>query len=210
MAHHDGAGVGKTSAGVKAEHNFDRPLFRFPLRGQTGAGGFPPRRDTPRANQHRCHASCGGSPHKRAAAPLCIPRSATIIIALGVGHSRKNNSCRNTRTRVNNDLVLSAVRWPVFTRPSLAAFHLTAEVDLEDLLVGHKLMYTCRAGTNDQPGSRSGTFSARANLKLTDLFTKELSNLCVRLRHARSLVPKMEARRDHENLPGCLLHQPLD
>ena len=31
-----------------------------------------------------------------------------------------------TRTRVNNDLVLVAVRWPVFTDP-LDAFHLTAE-----------------------------------------------------------------------------------
>lgn len=34
------------------------PLFRFPLRGQTGAGGFPPRRKN------------GGSPHKRDFKPL--------------------------------------------------------------------------------------------------------------------------------------------
>jgi hypothetical protein len=40
----------------------------------------------------------------------------------------KNNPCRNTRRRVKNDLVLGAFRWPVFTRPSLAAFDLTAEV----------------------------------------------------------------------------------
>ncbi len=56
-----------------AARKFDLPLFRFPLRGQTGAGGFPPRRDTPRANQNRCHASCGGSPHKRAAPPCASP-----------------------------------------------------------------------------------------------------------------------------------------
>jgi hypothetical protein len=125
MANHDGAGVGKTSTGVIAEQNFDRPLFRFPLRGQTGVGGFLPRRDTPRANKHRCHASCGGSPHKRAAAPLCIPRCEATVIALGVRHCRKI-SLAVTRTRVNNDLVLGAVLWPVFTDP-LDAFHLTAE-----------------------------------------------------------------------------------
>jgi hypothetical protein len=31
------------------------------------------------------------------------------------------------RRQVKNDLVLGASLWPVFTRPSLAAFHLTAE-----------------------------------------------------------------------------------
>jgi hypothetical protein len=102
-------------------------LFRFPLRGQTGAGGFPPRRDTPRANKRRCHASCGGSPHKRAAAPLCIPRSATIVIALGVRHSRKISLAEIPALGLIMILFLGAVRWPVFTRPSLAAFHLTAE-----------------------------------------------------------------------------------
>ncbi len=51
----------------------DLPLSRFP-RGKAGAGGFPPRRSTLRASQKRWHASCAGSPHKRAAAPLCIPR----------------------------------------------------------------------------------------------------------------------------------------
>ena len=39
----------------------------------------------------------------------------------------QNSSCRNARRQVKNDLVLGAFRWPVFTRPSLAAFHLTAE-----------------------------------------------------------------------------------
>ena len=44
-----------------------------------------------------------------------------------IGDSVENNSCRNTRCQVKNDLVLGASRWPVFTRPSLAAFHLTPE-----------------------------------------------------------------------------------
>jgi hypothetical protein len=43
---------------------FDLPLSRFPLRGQAGAGGFPPRRDTCRASKKRWHAPCSGSPHK--------------------------------------------------------------------------------------------------------------------------------------------------
>src|SRR5947209_17235933 len=52
----------------------DRPLSRFPLRGQAGAGGFTPRRLARcGASKKRWHASCAGSPHKRAAAPLCIP-----------------------------------------------------------------------------------------------------------------------------------------
>ena len=43
------------------------PLSRFPWKGKAGAGGFPPRR------RQR------GSPHKRADAPLCIPRRLTSI-----------------------------------------------------------------------------------------------------------------------------------
>ena len=60
----------------------DRPLSRVPLRGKAGAGGFPPRRDTCRASKNRWHAPCGGSPHKRAAAPLCIPRGLRIEISI--------------------------------------------------------------------------------------------------------------------------------
>ena len=53
---------------------FDLPLSRFPLPGKAGAGGFPPRRRARcAASKNRWHASCAGSPHKRAAAPLCIP-----------------------------------------------------------------------------------------------------------------------------------------
>ena len=55
------------------------PPFPFPPPGANRGGRVPPRRDTPRTDQHRCHASCGGSPHKRAAAPLCIPRSAATV-----------------------------------------------------------------------------------------------------------------------------------
>lgn len=39
----------------------DLPLSRFPLRGQAGAGGFPPRR------------KMRGSPHKRGCRPLVYP-----------------------------------------------------------------------------------------------------------------------------------------
>ena len=54
----------------------DLPLFRFPLRGQTGAGGFPPRRKhAARQQKALARSDAASSPHKRAAAPLCIPRS---------------------------------------------------------------------------------------------------------------------------------------
>lgn len=49
---------------------FERPLSRFPLRGQAGAGGFPPRRDTYRASKKRCHDPCSVSPRKRDFKPL--------------------------------------------------------------------------------------------------------------------------------------------
>jgi hypothetical protein len=52
---------------------FDLPFSRFPLRGQAGAGGFPPRRDTCRASKNRWHVPCGGSPHKRGCCPLVHP-----------------------------------------------------------------------------------------------------------------------------------------
>ena len=54
----------------------DLPLFRFPLRGQTGAGGFPPRRmHAARQQKALARSDAADSPHKRAAAPLWIPRS---------------------------------------------------------------------------------------------------------------------------------------
>ena len=59
------------------------------------------------------------------------PRSEAIFMNREfLGHWRfvQNSSCRNARRQVKNDLVLGAFPWPVFTRPSLAAFHLTAEV----------------------------------------------------------------------------------
>ena len=56
-----------------AARNLDLPLSRFPLRGQAGAGGFPPRRSTSRSSQRRWHAPCAGSPHKRGCRPLVDP-----------------------------------------------------------------------------------------------------------------------------------------
>ena len=57
-----------------AARKSELPLSRFPRWGKAGAGGFPPRRRARCASsQKRWHASCAGSPHKRAAAPLCIP-----------------------------------------------------------------------------------------------------------------------------------------
>src|SRR5271155_3211161 len=48
--------------------------FPFPLRGKPGREGGPPRRKHA-ARQQKALASvaAAGSPHKRAAAPLCIP-----------------------------------------------------------------------------------------------------------------------------------------
>jgi hypothetical protein len=51
----------------------ERPLSRFPLRGKAGAGGFPHAGARSAASKKRWHASCAGSPHKRAAAPLWVP-----------------------------------------------------------------------------------------------------------------------------------------
>jgi hypothetical protein len=69
----------------------NRPLSRFPLRGKAGAGGFPPRRKHAASQQKTlARIDAAGSPHKRAAAPLCIPRSH----ALGVFQNlcgEKNN-----------------------------------------------------------------------------------------------------------------------
>jgi hypothetical protein len=60
---------------------FDLPLSRFPLRGQAGAGGFPPRRKhAARQQKTLARIDAAGSPHKRAAAPLCIPRCAACRI----------------------------------------------------------------------------------------------------------------------------------
>jgi hypothetical protein len=53
---------------------FRHPLSRFPLWGKAGAGGFPPRRRHATCQQKTlARIDAAGSPHKRAAAPLCIP-----------------------------------------------------------------------------------------------------------------------------------------
>ncbi len=53
---------------------FDLPLFRFPLRGQTGAGGFPPRRKHV-ARQQKALAStdAAGSPTRGLPSPCGSP-----------------------------------------------------------------------------------------------------------------------------------------
>jgi hypothetical protein len=57
-----------------AAANLDTPLSRFPLWGKAGAGGFPPRRrHATRQQKTLARIDAAGSPHKRAAAPLCIP-----------------------------------------------------------------------------------------------------------------------------------------
>jgi hypothetical protein len=64
-----------------AAASFGRPLSRFPLRGKAGAGGFPPRRKhAVRQQKALARSVAAGSPHKRAAAPLCIPRACSRIL----------------------------------------------------------------------------------------------------------------------------------
>jgi hypothetical protein len=62
----------KTACGSK---EFDPP-FPFPPRGKPGREGIPPRRKhAARQQKALARIDAAGSPHKRAAAPLCIPRS---------------------------------------------------------------------------------------------------------------------------------------
>ena len=50
------------------------PPFPFPPRGKPGREGIPPRREhAVRQQKALAHIDAAGSPHKRAAAPLCIP-----------------------------------------------------------------------------------------------------------------------------------------
>ena len=54
--------------------DFDLPLSRFPLRGQAGAGGFPPRRKhATRQQKALARIAAAGSPHKRGCRPLVYP-----------------------------------------------------------------------------------------------------------------------------------------
>jgi hypothetical protein len=59
------------------------PFPVSPSGGKPGREGSPHAGATLRASQKRWHASCAGSPHKRAAAPLCIPRLAPRRIGPG-------------------------------------------------------------------------------------------------------------------------------
>ena len=55
------------------------PLSRFPLRGKGRGGRVPPTpRHAPRQKKALARSAAVGSPHKRAAAPLCIPRERII------------------------------------------------------------------------------------------------------------------------------------
>ena len=59
---------------LRQEGNLDRPLSRFPLRGQAGAGGFPPRRRHDVCQQKAlAYVDAAGSPHKRDCRPLVDP-----------------------------------------------------------------------------------------------------------------------------------------
>jgi hypothetical protein len=83
---------------------FDLPLSRFPLRGQAGAGGFPPRRKhAVRQQKALARIDAAGSPHKRAAAPLRIPRRA---------------ACRMWVAERTTELGLTAYQGETFTQIS--------------------------------------------------------------------------------------------
>jgi hypothetical protein len=98
-----GSGVqGRAGGGMKqpacGSKEGDLPLSRFPLRGRAGAGGFPPRR-THAARQPKALARIDavGSPHKRAAAPLCIPRATTTVW----GRAAMTLFCKADRSLIN-------------------------------------------------------------------------------------------------------------
>jgi hypothetical protein len=64
-------GVAEMACGSKESN----PPFPFPPRGKPGRGAFPPRRKHVACQQKAlARIDAAGSPHKRAAAPLCIPR----------------------------------------------------------------------------------------------------------------------------------------
>src|SRR5580704_8407169 len=78
----------------------DLPLSRFPLRGQAGAGGFPPRRKHATRQQRRlARIDAAGSPHKRAAAPLCIPRVCIRYISETVWQGKQSSIRLQARWR---------------------------------------------------------------------------------------------------------------
>jgi hypothetical protein len=95
---------------------FDLPLFRFPLRGQTGAGGFPPRRKHV-ARQQKALAStdAAGSPHKRGCRPLVDPP-----LALGTFQNPDSEDSATKRIKEGRhvgldfyDLLIEALKSPV-------------------------------------------------------------------------------------------------
>ena len=104
---------GRVQENACGSKEVERPLSRFPLRGKAGAGGFPPRRRARcAASKKRWHASCAGSPHKRAAAPLCIPcergawglQSYETVRESQASTSRSENTGFNLRSRLHKIL----------------------------------------------------------------------------------------------------------
>jgi hypothetical protein len=75
---------------------FDSP-FPFPPGGKPGRGWFPPRRKHA-ARQPKALASidAAGSPHKRAAAPLRIPRERAVDC---FNHARKTETVSSAKNR---------------------------------------------------------------------------------------------------------------
>ena len=96
---------------------FDPP-FPFPPQGQAGAGGFPPRRKhAARQQKALARIDAAGSPHKRAAAPLCIPRerrrgSGSSVEKTGTFYLAKNrNFLLGLDTGLARELEICAMSW---------------------------------------------------------------------------------------------------
>ena len=86
---------------------FDPP-FPFPPRGKLGREGIPPRRKhAARQQKALARIDAAGSPHKRAAAPLCIPRLHPAYYRTGAasentrafGSSERMEIAREIRTK---------------------------------------------------------------------------------------------------------------
>jgi hypothetical protein len=78
-----GIGAGPGERAPAAARKFDLPFPVSPP-GKAGAGGFPPRwKHAARQQTALAHTDAASSPHKRAAAPLCIPRPAALSLSGG-------------------------------------------------------------------------------------------------------------------------------
>ena len=76
------------------------PPFPFPPRGKPGRGRFPPRRKhAARQQKALARIDAAGSPHKRAAAPLCIPRVCIRYISETVRQGKQSSIRLQARWR---------------------------------------------------------------------------------------------------------------